>query len=198
MLSLIENFMSTERRQQFFSESLKLMHHKGYKGTTMRDIAESMGCDVANLYNFVRSKEEILALSLFKINDEFQQGIDQIISSQYSPSGKLRLITQLYVRLTFDKPYEISLLVNGWRFLSDGKKATFLAERNTYEGKVKSVIEEGIAIGELKALDPELSTNLVLSSMRWLFDKYVDRQEDFNPVEVERQINEFVLNGIAQ
>ena len=198
MLSLIENFMSTERRQQFFSESLKLMHHKGYKGTTMRDIAESMGCDVANLYNFVRSKEEILALSLFKINDEFQQGIDQIISSQYSPSGKLRLITQLYVRLTFDKPYEISLLVNGWRFLSDGKKATFLTERNTYEGKVKSVIEEGIAIGEFKVLDPELSTNLVLSSMRWLFDKYVDRQEDFNPVEVERQINEFVLNGIAQ
>lgn len=188
--------MATDRRLQFFEESLQLIHHQGYKGTTMRDIATKMKCDVANLYNFVKSKEEILDISLFGINEEFQNGIDAIIESKHTPIGKLKLITQLYVRLTHEKPYEISLLVNGWRHLGEKKKKRFLAERTSYELKVKQVIEEGIDAGELKALDPTLVSNMVLSAMRWLFDSFTDHKSDWNPVEVERQINEFVISGV--
>ena len=190
--------MATARRAQFFEESLKLIHLKGFKGTTMRDIAGELDCDVANLYNFVKSKQEILEQSLFGINEEFQLGIDRISQSKYSPLGKLTQITQLYVRLTFEKPYEISLLVNGWRHLPSEQKKRFIEERTIYELKVREVIKEGITTGDMKALDLDLATNMVLSSMRWLFDHYVDDQEGFNPVEVERQINEFVLGGMTK
>ncbi len=189
--------MATDRRLQFFEESLQLIHHQGYKGTTMRDIATKLKCDVANLYNFVKSKEEILDISLFRINEEFHDGIDAIIESKHTPVGKLRLITQLYVRLTHEKPYEISLLVNGWRHLSHQKKKKFLAERTAYEKKVQRVIQEGMDAGEMKALDPVLATNMVLSAMRWLFDSFADQKSDWNPVEVERQINEFVVSGLG-
>ena len=189
--------MATARKDQFFKESLELIHHQGYKGTTMRDIANKLDCDVANLYNFVKSKEEILVKSLFGINDEFHEGIDLILESAYDPIAKLRQITQLYVRLTYEKPYEISLLVNGWRNLNGQKKEEFIIQKTAYEAKVRGVIEEGINVGALKPLDPTLATNMVLSSMRWLFDSYVNSTETFNPVEVERQINAFVISGIS-
>ncbi len=188
--------MTTPRKTQFFAESLRLIHDRGFKGTTMRDIAMKMDCDVANLYNFVKSKQEILDLSLFGINEEFHNGIDAIIQSGYSPIAKLKRITQLYVRLSFEKPYQISLLVSGWRHLSASRKADFLRERAAYESKVRQVIEEGIAIGEMKPIDPILATYMVLSAMRWLFDKSMDNSSALNPIEVERQINEFVISGI--
>lgn len=188
--------MATARKEQFFQKSLQLIHHRGFKGTTMRDIAQEMDCDVANLYNFVRSKQDILDQTLFRISDEFHAGIDQIIQSQYSPLEQLQLITRLYVQLTFDKPLEISLLVNGWRHLGEKRKKQFLAERTAYERKVKQIIEHGIKSGEMKALDPILATNMVLSAMRWLFDKCVDDSVAVNKVEVERQINDFILSGI--
>ena len=83
--------MATERKTQFFEESLKLIHERGFKGTTMRDIAGRMDCDVANLYNFIKSKKDILEQSLFAINDEFHKGIDRIIDSGYSPLLYMRL-----------------------------------------------------------------------------------------------------------
>ena len=189
--------MATGRKAQFFEKSLQLIHHRGFKGTTMRDIAHEMNCDVANLYNFVRSKQDILDQTLFRINDEFHEGIDRIIESQYPPIEKLRLITRLYVQLTFEKPLEISLLVNGWRHLADNRKEEFLAERASYEAKVRSIIEEGILKGDMKELDPALATNIVLSAMRWLFDKCVDNTVSINPIEVERQINAFLMDGIS-
>ena len=188
--------MATARKDQFFEESLKLIHERGFKGTTMRDIAGQMNCDVANLYNFVNSKKDILEEVLFGINEQFHVGIDRIIESKYTPLDKLKQITRLYVRLTFVKPYEISLLVNGWRHLTEERKQEFLNERTSYENKVRKVIEEGIDMGEMKSLDPELATNLVLSAMRWLFDKCVSDSSNLNPIEVERQINEFIRGGL--
>lgn len=189
--------MSSPKRARFFAESLRLIHSKGYKGTTMRDIAASLDCDVANLYNFVKSKDEILEASLFQMSAIFHEGITRISKSKYLPTGKIQQIIQLYVRMTFERPYEISLLVSGWRHLPDPKRKKFIEEKSSYESKVRQVIEEGMNSGELKAIDPELATALVLSSVRWLFDKYADKMQVMNPVEVERQISEFVLTGLS-
>jgi|GEM_PF-4630660 len=170
--------MATARRAQFLEKSLRLIHHRGFKGTTM-------------------TKQEILDETLFDINDEFQKGIDAIISSGYGPLDKLKQITQLYVRLTFEKPYQISLLVNGWRHLTEVRKREFLNERRSYEGKVRQVVVNGIEVGEIRAFDPDICTSMVLSSMRWLFEACVEGQSAMNPIEIERQINDFVNGGLA-
>lgn len=184
------------RKKKFLDESLKMIHKKGYKATTMRDLADQMGFEVSNIYNFIDSKESLLETYLFEIADEFHEGIDHIIQSSYTPTEKVKALVSLNIKLTTTKPYVVGLLVNEWRNLKEPKLTEFVNGRNEYEGKVRSVIEEGIEYGEFQSYDLDVITHAVLSSVRWVYYWYIDKRENVNPYELEKQLSDFILNGI--
>ena len=68
-------------RERILSESLKLFSRKGYKATTMRDIAAEVGIRQGGIYNHFKNKESILEtlidemmysalLKLFRFDEE--------------------------------------------------------------------------------------------------------------------------------
>ncbi len=185
-----------DRRDRFFQESLKLIHQKGFKATTIRDIADQLDFDVANVYNYIDSKESLLVKFLFDISAAFHQGLDHIIESTYSPQDKIRAIVSLNIRLTSQRPYEVSLLVNEWRNLAPRYRSKFIKEKRAYENKVRCVIEQGIKSGEFINTNIEITTYSVLASVRWLFDWYTDQSKKMNPLDLEKQLTSFILNGI--
>ena len=186
------------KREEFITQSLKLIHQKGFKATTIRDIAECMNCDVANVYNYIDSKQGLLESHLFAINGEFHENVDKIIKSSYSPVEKIKKLISLYVHITVTRPLEASLLVNEWRNLKEPKLSEFIKERESFERKVKKIILEGIKDGAFRQMDPELATYTMLSSVRWLFNRYAGKKVKVNKVEVEKEIVEFVLNGLSK
>ena len=60
------------KKDLFFKETLKLIHEKGFRATTMRDIAERMNFEVANIYNYIDSKDALLENYVIGITKEFQ------------------------------------------------------------------------------------------------------------------------------
>lgn len=186
------------KREEFINQSLKLIHQKGFKATTIRDIAESMQCDVANVYNYIDSKQGLLESHLFDINKQFHENVDQITKSTYAPVEKIKKLISLYVEMTVTRPLEASLLVNEWRNLKEPKLTEFIKERESFERKVKKIIIEGIKDGAFRQMDPELVTYSMLSSVRWMFNKYAGKKVKVNKVEVEKEIVEFVLNGLSK
>jgi len=186
------------RKKQFLDESLKMIHEKGYKATTMRDLAERMGFEVSNIYNFIDSKEALLESYLFMISEDFHDGIDHILESSYSPTEKLKALVSLNIRLTSTKPYQVGLLVNEWRNLKEPKLTRFTDRRNEYEEKVRMIIREGIESGEFRPFDMDIITHAVLSSVKWIYYWYTDHSEETNPVELEKQLTEFVLGGVLK
>ncbi|MTI88583.1 MAG: TetR/AcrR family transcriptional regulator [Balneolaceae bacterium] len=186
------------KRDLLLEESLQLIHEKGFKATTMRDLAERMGYKVSNIYNFIDSKQSLLERYLFDISGEFHKGANQICNSALSPTEKLKAVISLHVQLTTNKPYEVGLLVNEWRNLKEPKLSNFLDEKAEYQSKVREIIKEGIEAGDLNAFDLDVVTHLVLSSVRWLYDWYINHTEEVNPVELNRQITNFILSGVMK
>jgi len=186
------------RKKQFLDESLKMIHEKGYKATTMRDLAERMGFEVSNIYNFIESKEALLESCLFQISEDFHSGIDHILESSYSPTEKLKALVSLNIRLTSTKPYQVGLLVNEWRNLKEPKLTKFVNRRNVYEEKVRLIIREGIVSGDFRPFDMDIITHAVLSSVRWIYYWYTDHSVEVNPVELEKQLTEFVFRGVLK
>jgi AcrR family transcriptional regulator len=48
------------RRKQIIKGAMQVISTKGFHGATVRDIAEAAGLTVGTMYNYVRSKEDIL------------------------------------------------------------------------------------------------------------------------------------------
>lgn len=194
--SFVEMEKST-KKERFFKEVLKLIHVKGFKATTMRDIASKLNFEVANVYNYIDSKNELLETYLFGMQDEFHHSLDDIMDSSYSPKEKMRLVISSYIQITSKRPYEQALLVNEWRNLKEPKLQEFIERRIDYENKIKIIFQEGVENGQFENVDLEIATATILASLRWLYKKYIDTTSKINPLEIEKQLTHLIFNGIS-
>ncbi|OEK06012.1 hypothetical protein A8C32_19480 [Flavivirga aquatica] len=185
------------KKEEFLQESLKLIHEKGFKATTMRDIADRLGFDVSNSYNYIKSKQEILESFLFRTSNEFHDSMNNIMGSNYPIDEKLKQVISAHIKIASQRPYEVALMVNEWRNLKEPKYTQYVELRDTYEQKFGDLLKEGIDNHIFKAMDIEIATAVILSSIRWFYDKYTnDGKSNLNPIELERQIIDFVFNGV--
>lgn len=194
--SFVEMEKST-KKERFFAEVLKLIHEKGFKATTMRDIASKLNFEVANVYNYIDSKNELLETYLFDMQDEFHHSLDDILDSTYNPKEKMRLVISSYIQITSKRPYEQALLVNEWRNLKEPKLQEFIERRIDYENKIKIIFQEGVENGQFEDIDLEIATATILASLRWLYKKYIDATTKINPLEIEKQLTYLIFNGIS-
>jgi len=91
---------------------------------TMRELADKLQCDKSNIYNYIKSKQDLLDMLLFEIADKFHKGISEIESSSYSALDKLKAIIRLHVTMTFENPYKMNIHATEWRFLDEARKKT--------------------------------------------------------------------------
>lgn len=186
------------KKEQFLEVVLKLIHKKGFKATTMRDIAQELNFEVANVYNYIDSKQSLLEGYVFDTQDEFHNAIDLIIDSTSAPNEKLKLVVSTYIQITTKRPYEQALLVNEWRNLKEPRLQEFVSRRKEYENKVQGIISEGVEQGQFRDLNVSLATQTVLASLRWLHNRYLGEESTINLIETEKQILEFIFRGISK
>lgn len=186
----------SSKKEDFLQASLQLIHEKGFKATTMRDIAERMDFDVSNSYNYIKSKQDILELFLFRTSEEFHLAMDNILASSYSADEKLKQVISAHIQVSAKRPLEVALMVNEWRNLKEPKYNEYVTLRTSYEKKMARLLREGVKTEVFKELNIKITSALILSSIRWVYDSYADASSTINPVELERQIIGLVFDGV--
>lgn len=186
------------KREIFMAKTLKLIYVKGFKGTSMRDIAKNSNFEVPNVYNYIASKEAFLEGYLFKMIDEFTIYLNQILESSCSPKEKLKYVVSKHVQFTFKEPYQVALFVYDWRNLQEPKLSEFKLKRIDYLKKIGTIIEKGIEEGEFRDMNVEIATYLFFSSLCWLFNIVVKDDKKQNPIELEKQLTDFIFCGMGR
>lgn len=189
---------NSAKKERFFAVVLKLIHRKGFKATTMRDIAQELNFEVANVYNYIPSKQALLETYIFDTQNEFHDAMELILESSYAPDEKLRHVISSYIRITTKRPYEQALLVNEWRNLKESGLQRFLERRKAYENKLMWLLEDGMEQQLFKSADPKIATQTILASLRWLHNSYLQDDAPKNPIELEKQLLTFIFNGVSE
>tara|TARA_R110002049_G_scaffold163514_4_gene329461 strand:+ start:2900 stop:3478 length:579 start_codon:yes stop_codon:yes gene_type:complete len=188
--------MTNSKKEVFFENTLRLIYEKGFKATTMGDIAKNSNFEVPNVYNYIDSKEAFLETYIFNIFTEFNGYISDIIESTFSPREKLKYVISKHVQFTIQEPYQVALFVYDWRNLSEPKLSEFKVLRKEYLSRVESIIEEGINEEQFRRMNLEVATYLVFSSLRWLFSLTIAKEGKVNSIELEKQITDYIFGGI--
>lgn len=172
-----------------------LFREKGYKATSMRDIAVQVEMEAASLYNHIKSKHEILSELLFYIARRFEQGMKEINESSYSPLEKIKALIVLHIELTTEDTHAIGLLTQDWRHLKEPELSVFVEIRNSYSEDFLVLINAGMEQGAIKKANPEIVLNTIFSSLSWLYVWYT-ADKNISPKELEVQITDMLVNGI--
>ncbi|SFV51811.1 Transcriptional regulator, TetR family [hydrothermal vent metagenome] len=96
----------TKTKDKILKMALKLFSSKGYRDTTVRDIAGAVGIKQSALYNHFKNKDDILSTL---INDLTSSGIatlfDDMESKELHKDGKalLLLIANRFKKISFDR-----------------------------------------------------------------------------------------------
>ena len=187
---------NSTKRQQIIHEASRLFREKGFKATSMRDIAKQVEIEAASLYSHIKSKDEILEELVFMIATKFQTGMKSIDESSYRPIQKIKALIAFQIRLVIENPYAIFLQTQALMHLKEPHRNKYQTIRDQYANDFKRIIEEGIAAGEVKKMNPEIMVFTILSASRWLYTWYQE-DKDINPVELEIQIMELLENGFT-
>jgi AcrR family transcriptional regulator len=151
------------RRQEIFDASVHLFLEKGFNETSMREIAVASGVGKATLYDYFRTKEEIL-LSYFE--RELHQITDRArtIAGQELPApDRLRRIMQVHLEYWLErKDFYLRLSLEAQRLTLQSQRRIQDA-RHAYQDLLCRLIQDGIREGAFRPVDPLLATRLLLT-----------------------------------
>lgn len=182
------------RKEEIIRVAADLFKKKGYSAVTMRDLAKAMGIKAASLYNHISSKQEILSNIIISLAEMFTAGILEIKGTDINTIEKLKRIIALHVKITTHNQNGMASLNNDWMHLED-KLDYYQKIRLEYEDIFRSIIEDGIAKGEIKDCKSDVMLFSVLSTLRSLYI-WIPKKEELDANELANDLAAVLLHGI--
>jgi len=185
------------RKEQIFTEALRLMRSKGYLNTSMRDIASAVEIEAASLYNHLRNKEELLETTCFGLAAKLELGIKEVNDIYFDAIHKLRTAVRNHVLVLTENLDATHLFVHEWRNLSAEKLSLFIQKRDAYEREIREIMVLGNKEGTFKEVDAKFATLTVLATLNWVGEWYKPDGE-MQPGQIADNLTNFILSGLQK
>lgn len=153
------------RREEIVSVALRLIAENGFQKTSMRQIAVLANMGKSSLYDFFKTKDEIVVYAVERKIEETIQKVHRIIADESSPEQCLRKI--MLNHLAVPKQYRAVLMWLNTEsdYLEGEYRKRLKAVRYAYQDIIKSVIENGVTAGIFRKTDAGLMTRLLINSV---------------------------------
>jgi AcrR family transcriptional regulator len=160
------------QRSEIIHAAAQIFRQKGYHGTSMQDIADSVELKKASLYHHVSGKQDILVSILDQALDLLIEDLQAVLDQDRPAEEKIRRAMRAYIdRLTQD-PDLAAVLLMEHRSLEDDLRADHIARRDRFERLWRSMIDQGVKEGSFRSLDRSLVTFALLGVLNWMITWY--------------------------
>ena len=156
-----------EKREAVLRAAVALFLEQGYHRATLNEVAERLNITKPALYNYFRSKDEIL----FECWAMGQERVDDFISSIDGEGGtglvKLRKLVRAYAEV-MATDFGASMVRFDVRDLSEKNSEVVRAGKRSIDHTFRRYITEGISDGSIKPCDAKLSAFAIAGSLNWI------------------------------
>jgi TetR/AcrR family transcriptional regulator, cholesterol catabolism regulator len=172
----------------------KIFQEKGFAAASLEDIATEVGMWKGSLYHYIDSKEELLLAVVREPAEHLLNDLREVASLDLPASEKLRLVAHAHGHVldtTFVYTSVYLQEVAGRR-----RSEEWTARDREYVGLITSIIEEGIARGDLSSqLDARTSTFALLGALNWV-TRWYKPDGALSAGKIAEQICSTFLNGL--
>ena len=163
------------REDEILAAAARMFREKGYHGTSVRDIAESVGLLKGSLYHYIRSKEELLARLFDGALEGTVRELEAIANRDASASERLHDMVTTYVRAVTANLDAVGLYLREWRSLPAPDLRRLRAKRHAMRALFEDVVAQGVRTREFAAGDEKIATLAILGMCNWIFEWYRPR-----------------------
>jgi AcrR family transcriptional regulator len=187
------------RREQLLAIAASLFATKGFRSTTVRDIADAAGILSGSLYHHFDSKESMLDEILRTFQTELFGQYDEILASGADARTRLEGAIRVSVEAIDRHPHEVAIFQNEADALGELERFSYLKERNAQSRAVwVTLLKAGVAEGQLRDdLDLELVYRFVRDTV-WVAVRWYRPGGRLTPSDVADQYLSIILDGISK
>ncbi|MBO9520868.1 MAG: TetR family transcriptional regulator [Nocardioidaceae bacterium] len=187
------------RRSELLGIAAVLFAERGFKNTTVRDIADAAGILSGSLYHHFDSKESMVDELLDTFQTELWARYDEIEASDRTPKQKLEAVVRASFQAIDEHHSEVAIFQNDAAYLAGFDRFAYLGERNLkFRELWTGLLTAGVASGELRAgLDVELVYRFLRDTV-WVAVRWYRPGGALTPADVADQYLTILLEGISQ
>ena len=184
-----------EKRDAVLRTAVQLFLEQGYHRATLNEVAERLNITKPALYNYFRSKEEIL----FECWALGQERVDEFIAGINNRGGsglvKLRQLVHAYAENMADD-YGASLVRFDQRDLSEKNRKIVRAGKKGIDRTFRKYITDGIADGSIKPCDPKMTAFAIAGSLNWI-GHWFQPGGAMSPAAIADEFTDRLTDGLA-
>jgi TetR/AcrR family transcriptional regulator, cholesterol catabolism regulator len=159
----------SQRREELTRIAARLFAERGYQGTSLADLADSLGVQKPSLYHHIASKEDLLWAVASEGAEAFHGALDAV-PADAPAADRIRLALRTHLAVVARQLDVATVFVREWRYLSGERRTAFVGERRRYEQRVRELFRDGVDGSELRTdLDVQTATLLFLSAANWAY-----------------------------
>src|SRR5271154_4990872 len=133
-----------DRREQLIRAALEVFQEKGFHATTVRDIGRVAGLTQGTIYNYVRSKEDILFLVCDRVIAEYISSMEEAGAATGDPVVRLREALRGVARVMIERRRSILLVYHESHNLDRRSLRSLLAHVQGFIDQVEALVTEAL------------------------------------------------------
>ncbi|MCW2795456.1 TetR/AcrR family transcriptional regulator [Nocardioides sp.] len=186
------------RRAELLSIAAGLFAEKGFKNTTVRDIADASGILSGSLYHHFDSKESIVDEILSTFQEELFASYDAVLASDDDARTKIERAVHLSFEAIDKHRHEVAIFQNEADYLGGFGRFAYLAERNAQSREVWiTLLDDGVRSGVLRSdLDIELTYRFIRDTV-WVAVRWYRPGRKLTHERIADQYLTILLDGIS-
>ena len=154
-----------KRRHEIFHQVVNIFLKKGFQETSMREVAEAAGLGKSTLYDYFKTKDEILVYFFEEQSNDMVEEAQKVALQNLSADKRLRQVMQKYLEnLLANKNLFLKLTAESQRVKMESQKQ-IQEKRHAYQDMIRALIDEGIREGVFRKVNSLLAARLLISGM---------------------------------
>ena len=149
-------------RECILATSAKLFNEKGFKGVSIRDIAQACGMSNAALYYHFKNKDDLFLAVLQNNHARAMAVLDEAVRSGGSLRSRLKQLTHCYFEVMLAQRQSMQMLWLDLKQVDDARASKLYTDlRASFMQPLQQLIESAQAAGEMHSGDARLYARLL-------------------------------------
>jgi AcrR family transcriptional regulator len=189
--------MSPSKEQEIIAVAARLFKEKGYRATTLEDIAAAVGMLKGSLYYYIRSKEELLYLVVRDPIRQAYKALEEIVASEAPVKVKIARAIGNHMTVFHQHYPHIAVYLHDYHHLMQQLEKNTLETPRHYQQLWATLLEQGVATGEVRSdLDIKVTGYAILGMCNWIY-RWYNPQGTLSAEEIAGIFTTLVLEGLT-
>ena len=159
-------------RAGILTAAADLFRARGYRATTLDEIAGKIGVSKPTLYGYFRSKEELLAAIFHRTMSLFERDLQAIRTAGDDPATQLRRVIRFHVGAVIAERSFLAVFFGEEANLPPTLGRAIRRRKARYDRTVLTIVQAGVRDGSIRGENPRLLVFALLGMANWVYQWY--------------------------